>query len=269
MQAFDSARCAAFVSAALPGGFLTSLYYWSTGISRVPLTDGSGALSDPRDRCRRPLAWEQIHQQHFPAVAPDDVGSDDLLRAVVGSLYQDVRADRLDQRKRRLLGEENHEIHRGERRHDRGPRRFGLYRPLRPLEAPDRMVGVERHDEPVARRAGLGQQMDMARMDQIEAAVAEPDPETAPTPLGDTQQRPLGIHDLFVAGDYIAASQLLGQITAADHGGSGPRDGNPGCDVGETGRFHEIPVARECRSQCRDKGVAGARYVGDLLHPRR
>src|SRR5271165_94177 len=114
MQAFDSARCAAFVTAARPGGFLTSLYSRPTGITEAPLTGCSRALSDPRDRCRRRMAREQIHQQYLPAVAPDDVGPDDLLRAIVGSLYQDVRADSVDQRKRRVLGKENHEIHRGQ-----------------------------------------------------------------------------------------------------------------------------------------------------------
>src|SRR6516225_2884783 len=81
-------------------------------ILELALPGDSRARSDPRDRCRRTLAREQIDQQQLPAVAPDDVGSDDLVRAIVGPLDQDVRSDRPDQRKRRVLVEENHEIHR-------------------------------------------------------------------------------------------------------------------------------------------------------------
>jgi hypothetical protein len=93
MQVVDSPGDATGVSASPPGGFPASLYFWPTGISRIPLTGGSRAISDPCNRCRSALAREQVDQQHLPAVAPDDVGADDLIRAIVGSLDQDVRAD--------------------------------------------------------------------------------------------------------------------------------------------------------------------------------
>jgi hypothetical protein len=69
--------------------------------------------------------------------------------------------------------------------------------------------------------------------------------------------------------NQIPVSELLTQISAADHGGSRPRDRNPRGDVGEMGRLLEIRVAGECGSQRRDECVAGARYVGDFLHARR
>ena len=67
--------------------------FWPMGIARIPLTGGSHARSDPRNRRGRALAREQVHQQHLPAVAADDIGADDLIRAIVGSLDQDVRPD--------------------------------------------------------------------------------------------------------------------------------------------------------------------------------
>jgi hypothetical protein len=52
-----------------------------------------------------PLAGEQVYLEHLAAVPSDAVGSDDLIRAVVGTLDQNVRPNGLDQRQLCVLGE--------------------------------------------------------------------------------------------------------------------------------------------------------------------
>src|SRR5262252_2211779 len=103
--------------------------------------------------------------------------------------------------------------------------------------------------------------MDVAGMDQIEAAVGEPDRVAALAPFGDLPQRRVGAHDLVVAGDQIAAAQLLAQIAPADNCGSRPGDGNTRSDVGEVGRLDKIRSAGEPGRQRRDERVSRARYV--------
>ena len=63
----------------------------------------SGAFSEPLDPCCRTLTGKQVEQKHLPAILPNDIRAANLVGWVIGSFDEDVRADRFDQRQRRVF----------------------------------------------------------------------------------------------------------------------------------------------------------------------
>ena len=112
-----------------------------------------------------------------PPRASTQSAPDDAVAGVVGALHEHVGRERLDQGERRVLVEQHHAVHRGERRRARGPaacspatgRAGALAQPA------DRGIGVEPDDERVALAPGRLEQLDVARVQQVEDAVGEHD----------------------------------------------------------------------------------------------
>jgi len=120
---------------------------------------------------------------------PRRFNADDLIERVVCALDQQVRAQRLDKRERRVLFEQDHQVDHLQRGQHQRARILVLDRPFGPLEARDRGVGVEADDQAVAALPRLAQQRDMARMQQVEATVGETDAVALVAPLGDLRGR--------------------------------------------------------------------------------
>ena len=135
----------------------------------------AAAARDLRTMLGRAEAGHEIDQDHLAAVALDQLAADHLLAAVVAALHQHLRPHAADQLERRVLLEHHHEIDRFERRQHLGARVHVLHRPSLALEPLHRRVAVEPDHQPVAGGARLGQQLDVAGMQEIEAAVGEAD----------------------------------------------------------------------------------------------
>ena len=111
-----------------------------------------------------------------PPAGLDPVGAHDAVARVVGAFDEDVRRERLDQRQRRVLVEQDHAIHGGEAGEHPGARLLARHRPRGALaEPPDRGVGVEADHERVALAPGGLEQLDVAGVQQVEHAVGEHD----------------------------------------------------------------------------------------------
>ena len=207
-------------------------------------TATAGRRRHPPDRAGRAVARLQFDQQHRPAPALHQVGADHLVDAVVGALHQHVGPQRLDQLERRVLVEQHHQIHRCQRRHHRRPRRLVLQRPCRSLQPLHRGVGVQGDDQPVAACPCLGQQPDMAGVDQVEAAIGEADPQSLRPPRRRALRGLVARRDLAVGRHQVRQMQHAEQFLAADRRGARLAHGNAGGDVGEHRRLRQRGARR-------------------------
>ena len=123
-----------------------------------------GALSSPiaRHRCRgsagadllddggRRAVLHQPQHLHHTAVGLDQIGTDDLIDAIVASLTS--TSGRTGQQVfRRILGKAHHPIHRFQTGQHRHASIHRVDRPARAFEAAHRAIIVHRHHQPVAR----------------------------------------------------------------------------------------------------------------------
>src|SRR5215831_15247160 len=122
---------------------------------------------------------------------------DDLIDPVVGAFHQDIRPDARDKLDRGIVGKQDDGVHKGEpRQYDRA-RPLPLYRPCGALEPLHRGVAVEADDQPVATGARLAQELDMPRMEEIEAAVGEAYRQPVPAPRRNAVPDGVQALDLF------------------------------------------------------------------------
>ena len=164
---------------------------------------------------------------------------------------------------RRVLLEQHHEIDRGERAQHGGARLLVLDRPRRPLEAHHRGVAVEPDHQPVALRARLRQQRDMAGMQQVEAAIGEADAQPVAPPARDMVERQRQRQQL-ARGQRVAVDPAPRPARWLHHGGADLADDDAGRDIGEPRRVRHRGAGGERRRQHRDHRVAGAGDVEDL-----
>ena len=127
---------------------------------------------------------------HAPS-ASHQIGTDDLVGAIVASLDQNRRRNGGDEVIGGVFVEQHDVVHAGERSQQEGPVAIGHDRPSGSLQPPHRSVGVDRHDETIAHRGRLLQVLGMTAVEDVEAAVGEHDPFTATALLGsDAVQNP-------------------------------------------------------------------------------
>lgn len=123
---------------------------------------------------------QDIDQHDHPAGGFDDLVADHLLAGVVAALHQNARRDARDQVDRRVLLEDHDEVDGFECGQHFGTRALVLDRAIRALQPPHRGVAVEADDQPVAGGARRGQNLDVAGMQDVEAAIGEADAQPLP-----------------------------------------------------------------------------------------
>src|SRR3954471_3329541 len=102
-------------------------------------------------------------------------GHHDGFLAVVATLHQHIGTQLHDQLEGCVLLEHDHAIDRLERGDDIGALGLTAHGTRRTLEATYRSIAVDRHDEVIAGAAGAGNDVHVARMNQVEDAVGEDD----------------------------------------------------------------------------------------------
>ena len=96
------------------------------------------------------MAFDQGNE-HQPAAGGFDLrAADDLVRAVIAPLDQDIGADRGDQLERRVFVEDRHGVDRLERAQDLGAGLGRVDRTARAFQAPHARVGVQADDQEIA-----------------------------------------------------------------------------------------------------------------------
>ena len=195
----------------------------------------------------------------------DDLVADDLLAPVITALDQHLGAHAPDQIERRVLLEHHDQVDRLERGQHLGARVDVLHRPLLALQAPHRGVVVEADHQPVAGGARPGQQLDVAGMQQVEAAVGEADAHSLPAPLREplVEHRPVE-HDLLLGRERGGRQNARAQLRGRDRGGAALADHDRGRRVGGAHGGLETGIGRQHRREHRDHGVARARHVAHL-----
>ena len=132
---------------------------------------GEDALDEPGGR--EPLP---VGDGDDPTAVPfDDRLTDYRVRLPVAALDEDVRPQPADERQRRVVVEHGDVVD-GLQRREQGHAVVLVHdRPGRAFQAPDRGVAIDRDDQHVAARLGLRQRVDVADVQQVEAAVGEDD----------------------------------------------------------------------------------------------
>ena len=140
---------------------------WGSG----PFLCGEDALDEPGGRAALPVG-----NGDDPAAVPfDDRLADDRVRLPVAALDEDVRPQAANERQRRIVVEHGDVVD-GLHRCEQGHATVLVHdRPGRAFQAPDRCVAVDCDDQDVAARLGLRQRVDVADVQQVEAAVGEDD----------------------------------------------------------------------------------------------
>ena len=186
-------------------------------------------------------------------------------RLVVAAFGQHLGAHAAEQLQRRVLIEHDHEIDRLERGEHLGARMHLLHRPPVALQALDRRIAVETDDEPVAGGTRLRQELDVAGMQEIEAAVGEADAQARPAPFGEplVEHRPVE-DDLLLGRERGGGKNAVAQLGGRDRRGAALADHHGGGGVGRAHRRLEAGIGREHGGQHRDHGIAGARHVAHL-----
>src|SRR6516165_11073197 len=131
----------------------------------------------------RAEAGEKINEDHLAAIGFDQLAAHDFIPSVVSAFHENLRTHVPDQLDRRILLEHDNQIDRLDRGEHLGARMLVLHRPVLALQPRDRCVAVQADHQPVAGRVGFGQELDMAGMQDIEAAVGEADAKSAAVPL--------------------------------------------------------------------------------------
>src|SRR6478736_6399917 len=123
---------------------------------------------------RRAMARQNVDEYDLAAGSLDDLVADDLFAGVVAALDQHARRHLRDQADRRVLLEDRDEIDRLQRRQHFGPRPLVLNRAPLAFQSFHRGIAVETDDQAVAGAARGRQHLDVAGMQDVEAAIGEP-----------------------------------------------------------------------------------------------
>src|SRR3954468_4292544 len=199
-----------------------------------PRRASSLALS-PRamNQRRRAETLENVDQHHRPARGLDDLMADDLLAGVIAPLDQRTRLDAGDQVDRRIFIENNDEIDGFERRQHFRTRSLVLNGAIGALQPPYRSVAVQPHDQAVAGGARRCQHLDVAGMQDVEAAIGEADALALLLPFRELRVERAGLeHDLLLGREIGMRQYLSLQLGRTHAGGALLADGDGGRGTG-------------------------------------
>ena len=135
------------------------------------------------------------------------------------------------------------------------------------FEAADAVVGVQCDDEAVAGGAGLGEEGDVAGVEDVEAAVGEADGEALFLPAGDEvldAVEGLGGGEGAGGGVVFLGLELVEDFGDAGGGGAEFADDDAGGGVGDVHGLREGAAGGVAEGHGGDDGVAGAGDVEDL-----
>src|SRR5882757_6957990 len=142
-------------------------------------------LSPPRSRLAsagaldergRTETGQDLDQHHLATIALDDLVADDLIAGVVPTLHQHARLYLRNQFDRGVFVEDCDEIDRLQRRQHFRARALVLHRTSLTFQPLHRRVTVQADNQAVAGAPRRGQDLDVAGMQNIEAAIGESDP---------------------------------------------------------------------------------------------
>ncbi len=97
----------------------------------------------------------------------------DLLRSIISALHQHIWEETADESVWRILVEDGNHVHGGHCGQDHGTVFLGVDGPVRPLEPADRSIGIQADDERVSESTRRIQELDMAAVKDIEAAIGK------------------------------------------------------------------------------------------------
>src|SRR5690242_10683490 len=141
--------------------------------------DRAGPFND----CGSRMTRDQIHQDHLAAALFHQLAPHDLIARIIGTLDEHRRPHPFDQFQRRVLVENDDKIDRFERCEHFGASLDWVDRTAFAFQPRGGCVAVKTDHEPIASGAGFGQQLDVTAMQQIEAAVGEPDAQSMAPPF--------------------------------------------------------------------------------------
>ena len=120
---------------------------------------------------------------------------------VIATLDEDVGLEGADELEGSVFVEDDDGVDGGQGGHDAGTLALADDGPGRAFEARNGSVGVEAEHEPRAELAAIFEQLDVADVEQVEAAVGEDDGFAGGSPLVDAEDDALGVENFFPGGD--------------------------------------------------------------------
>ena len=235
----------------------------STGL--VARLFGAAALGRAAHQAGGRLAGHEAHQQHIAAGFLNHVAADHLVDTIIGALHQHAGPHAFDQFERRVFLEHNDQIDRFERGQHLGAAFRRVDRPPLALEPRGRSIAVQSDHQAVASRARFRQQLHMAAMQQVEAAIGEADAQTVPPPFLQAlvEHRPVE-HDLVFRRERSRRQNAMTQFAKRNGRSAALADHHGG---GRVGCAHGVFVGRLHRRQHRHHGghrVAGTGHIAHL-----
>src|SRR5688500_4097368 len=131
------------------------------------------AVTEALDGRSRGIPRRERNDHDLTAAGSNHVGADDGVRRIVPAFDDDIRAERLHQLEGRVLIEHRHGVDALEGREDVGTLALAADRPISALEPLHGRITIHPDDEAVTAKPRTDQDIDMARMEQIEYAVRE------------------------------------------------------------------------------------------------
>src|SRR3954447_12914828 len=141
----------------------------------VTSTTPGDSGTDPLDDRRGGPARDVGQDDGLAAPGLEQLRLGQIRDAVVAALDPEVGPELGEDGFRRVLAEDCHGVDAGERAQQRHAILLAHDGPVRPLEAPDRRVGVQADDEAVPERPRLLEDADVAGVDEVEAAAGGDD----------------------------------------------------------------------------------------------
>ena len=140
-----------------------------------------------------------------------------MINTIIGAFDQDLRPHSLEQFKRRVFLEDDDHVDRFKPRQHLRARFLALHRAAFTLEPFDRGVAVEPDDKPIAGATRLGQQPDVAGMQEVKASVGKADAQALPAPVIEAIRRTLAGEVLIPAAEALTIERSWphGHVAAA------------------------------------------------------
>jgi hypothetical protein len=125
------------------------------------------------DQTRGGEAFREGDPNNRATSSLDNVSSDDVVGPPVSTFHQDIRLDDGNQGVRCVLVEDSDGVDAAEGREEFGALAFWCDRASRSFVGAHRAVGVDTHDQDIAKRTGIAEVSDVARVEQVEHTVRE------------------------------------------------------------------------------------------------
>src|SRR4029077_8063390 len=135
-------------------------------------------------QCGR-MAWHDLDQDNLASERLHDLATDDLLTGVVAAFDQYSRLYAADQLFRCVLVEHGNKVNRFKSREHFRARLYRLHGTAGTFQSRNRCITIEAYNQSVASRPRARQQLDVPGMQEIEAPIGEPDPQTLFPPFGE------------------------------------------------------------------------------------